>query len=467
MARPTTRKVTMHTRTLMATAALGLFTLAAQATDLMQVWQAARQNDPQGVALEAGRQVGAARREQAASLWRPQVGLSASVGLSSAETRTKGAEFAAPVFPLPVRDAAFNTSVDGGTATRWALQARQPLYAPERQAQRRQLEVAAEATDLEWQAGQQDWMLQVVQRYFELGLAARKLALLQQQQVAVEKALSEAKDRFDLGDAPITDTHEAAARARALQAQVVAATHEVEVARHTLADGTGLAAAQLSPRLPTGKTVTQPLEPLNHWIELARQNNPMVRLLQAQARGAQAESQKHTAAAATTVDLVAQASSERLSGSGDFGSASNRQSQQMVGVMLNLPLYTGGWRQAKLEESLRLEDKARAEIDKARLQAGQWTRAAWLGLQSGEARLDALDKARVASQARLDATRLGRQVGDRTTLELLNAENDAATAELALVQARVELVLHRMRLDALAGQLGEPRLQAIDAALQP
>ena len=40
----------------------------------------------------------------------------------------------------------------------------------------------------------------------------------------------------------------------------------------------------------------------------------------------------------------------------------------------------------------------------------------------------------------------GRQVGDRTTLDLLNAENDAASAELALLQARVAFLMDRLRL---------------------
>jgi outer membrane protein len=164
---------------------------------------------------------------------------------------------------------------------------------------------------------------------------------------------------------------------------------------------------------------------------------------------------------------VAQASRERLSGSGDFGSASNTQRQQMIGLSLNVPLYTGGWRNAKEQEALRLEDKARAEVERTRQQVGQLTRAAWLGLQSGQARLLALEEALTAQQARLDATRLGRQLGDRTTLDLLNAENDASAAELALLQARIDTLQNRLRLDALVGQLDAQRLQAVNNALQP
>ena len=79
--------------------------------------------------------------------------------------------------------------------------------------------------------------------------------------------------------------------------------------------------------------------------------------------------------------------------------------------------------------------------------------------------MTALSEALHATRSRLDATRIGRQVGERTTQELLNAENDAASAELALLQARVSLLLDRLRLAALAGRLDEAQLQAVNASL--
>jgi outer membrane protein len=72
-----------------------------------------------------------------------------------------------------------------------------------------------------------------------------------------------------------------------------------------------------------------------------------------------------------------------------------------------------------------------------------------------------------AQQVRLDATRIGRQVGDRTTLDLLNAENDASAADLALLQARIDTLQSRLRLDALVGKRDTQRLQVINDALQP
>ena len=436
---------------LLAAAALALCAFSAQATDLMQAWQATRQHDPQAAVADAARAAGETRRAQAASLWRPNVMLSAGAGRMSANSATSGAQFAAPGFGQS-GGVSFDTSVNNGSSTRWAVTARQPLYNPERSAQRQQLEIGADSAGLQWQAAQQDLMLATSQRYFDVVLAERKLALLRQQQAAVDRAFLEAKDRFELGDAPITDTHEASTRARGLQAQVLAAQSELELAQTILADATGLPPDVLQVMAPAGEVAPRSLPPLAQWLTLAQEQNLLLRLQRANADSARQEIHKHSALAAPTLDLVAQAGRERLSGSGDFGAASNTSRQQMIGLQLNVPLYTGGMRSAKLDEALRLEDKAIAEVEQVSQQTSQQTRAAWLGLQTG--------------QARLDATRLGRQVGDRTTLDLLNAENDASAADLALLQARIEVLHNRLRLQALAGQLDESRLQTVNALLQ-
>ena len=62
---------------------------------------------------------------------------------------------------------------------------------------------------------------------------------------------------------------------------------------------------------------------------------------------------------------------------------------------------------------------------------------------------------------------MSRALWNRTTLDLLNAENDAANAELVLLQARIGSLMDRLRLAALSGQLDEAHLQSVNATLQP
>lgn len=438
---------------------------AAQATGLLESWMAASVNDPDWAVANAAHAAAAPRRDQANALWRPTVTLNATVGIANSATQTQGAQFSAPGFGRST-GVDFATSVNGGSSERWAVEARQPLYNPARRAEQRQLDLSVDRADLEWAAARQQLMLRTAQRYFELAVATETQRVLERQFDAVQRASDEARDRFRLGDVPVTDIQEAEARLADLQAQRLAAAGDVELARERLADSTGLSAGSLMARLPEVPAAPAPLA-LDAWLAEADGGNFEIRLRELAREMAHVEASRHSRAASPTVDLVAQAGRDHLAGSGDSSSASNGATNAVIGVQLTVPLFTGGLRAAKELEGIRLADMAAAQVLGARLQTAQAVRSAWRGLNVGAERVRALEQAQAASSTRLDATRLGHQVGDRTTLDLLNAENDAAAARLALAKARVSVAMNRLQLAALAGQLDEGLLRSIDESLQP
>jgi outer membrane protein len=438
---------------------------SVQALDLLQTWEQARQHDPQMQVVQATRSSVQAYEAQAKALWRPVLMGSASVGAMSADTSTQGAQFA--VGGQPAMPGSFATSASAATSTRWSLQAKQALYSPERQAQQAQLQKAASVAELRADWAQQQFMQLTAQRYFNLLVAERQQQVLKNQHAAVSRSLTEVKDRFALGDLPVTDTHEATARATGLQAQLLAAESDVQMARSVLAESTRLSVDALKLHVPKTERTLTAVPALAQVQEQVRQANTGVLLQKAQWNVALQELKKHERSGGITLDFVASAGRDRLSGEGDFGPSSNTQSQQMLGLSLNVPLYTGGWRSGKLQEAVSAADKASAEYDLALQQAQQQARSVWLALQTGPARLAAMKASWQASAARLDATRLGRQVGDRTTLELLQAENDAAQAELAWLRAQADLLLTQLQLDALTGAMSVQSLQALNAHLAP
>ena len=444
---------------------LTLSSSAAGAADLIDVWREALQHNFEFAAADAAHQAGEARRAQGESLWRPTVQVTGTAGRMSSETATNGAQFSAPGFGQ-TDGVSFNTSVTNGALGRWTVEARQPLISRERLARSRQLELSADIADLEWQGARQTLMLTTAQHYFEVALASESLRVLRQQQDAVERELLEARDRHELGDIPVTDTYEASARAEAIRAQVLAAETDLQLKQIALSDVTGLQPDAMHLLLPASGSTPGEVRALNQWLTDAAERNLLLRTHLTRIELATEESAKFSVVASPTIDLVAQIGQDRLSGSGDFGPSSINSSNTMIGVQIIVPLYTGGYRNARQEEALHLADKARADTERTRQQIALQTRAAWLGLTVGAGRIAALAEALRANRARLDATRLGRQVGDRTTLDLLNAENDTANAELALLQARVAFLMDRLRLSALAGQLDEAALQAVNATLR-
>ena len=344
-----------------------------------------------------------------------------------------------------------------------------PLVSRERDAQGRQLTLSADVADLQWQDARQTLMLTTAQRYFDVVLAQESLRVLRQQQGAVDHALTEARDRYRLGDVPVTDTHEAAARSEAIAAQRLALETDLQLKQAAFTDATGLQPEAAQMLLPAGDAAPVDTPALAFWLSEAAAHNLLLRTRIDAVEVARQEAAKTSAALSPSVDLIAQVGNERLSGGGSFdagGGASNRSGNRMIGLQLSVPLYTGGMRSARQDEAQRGIDQAQAQAARTRQQIELQTRAAWLGLTVGAGRVQALSQALVASRLRLDATRLGRQVGDRTTLDLLNAENDAATAELVLAQARIDLLMNRLRLAAVAGRLDEASLQSVNTALQ-
>ena len=175
---------------------------------------------------------------------------------------------------------------------------------------------------------------------------------------------------------------------------------------------------------------------------------------------------KQAPMAGMSVDLVAQAGQDKLTGSGDFGSgATTRNTNRMIGVQITIPLYTGGMASAQQQEAIRLREKAQAQLDATQQQIDRQVEAAWWGLQAGQARLQALAQARQAMHSRLDATRMGHTLGDRSTLDLLAAESAHAQSVLALAEARNTQVLNHLRLAALANQLDDALLQQVSQHL--
>ena len=124
-----------------------------------------------------------------------------------------------------------------------------------------------------------------------------------------------------------------------------------------------------------------------------------------------------------TVDLVANYSKSDANGSiYDVGIDSTNKS---IGVQLNMPLFEGGAVNSRLREAEANRERARQELENARRSAEQQTRQAYLGVVSGIAQVQALQQALASSQSVLDASKLGQQVGVRTNLDVLNAQQAA------------------------------------------
>lgn len=455
----------MRVRHVAMAAGLLISTWSAQAAqDLLADWRAAAMHDPVYAAARAGRDAGLSKTAQARALWRPTVLAGASLGWASQHTSTSGASFEAPGFGTS-SDVAFKSNVDGGRALGWSLMLQQPLINADRSASSTQLELQAQLAVVQWHQSQQELMLRVSKAHLDVLAARLALKAAQSEQAAAKRALGEARERFQTGGIPVTAAHDAQARHDMVAAQVLAAQDALTLSNAAYVDITGLPADQAAD-LAESIDLGQALAPIDEWLQRAQADNPQVVQARLAADLARADVARHGAVAGATLDLVARASDDRIEGSGPYangsGNARSSSGTRWVGVQLNVPLFTGGMRSSQERESIALADKAQLQGEAARVEVSRQTRVAWLAVSTGVARVRALEQARLSAGKRLDASRTGFEVGDRTVLDLLDAERELQTVDVNLQQARHAVLLGRLNLAAACGGLDEAALSAVN-----
>ncbi|RYF56471.1 MAG: channel protein TolC, partial [Comamonadaceae bacterium] len=203
-------------------ASLSLIALPVHAQSLVELYDAARQHDATYQGARAQAVATTARGAQARAAVLPQVGLAAGITRTEADVRADAGQAARN----------FNTQQIG-------VQATQPIYRPANWATRSQGERQAEIGQAQLQAAEQDLIVRLSQAYFDVLGARDTLALVRAQKTAVAEQLASARRNFELGNATITDSHEAQARYDLVVAQEIVAGNDLQVKQLVLDELTG------------------------------------------------------------------------------------------------------------------------------------------------------------------------------------------------------------------------------------
>lgn len=436
----------------------------AAALGVTDAWQAALQHDPQFAAALAQREAGRTHAAQGRALWLPTLTGQASAGRADQQSSTSGAAFSAPGFPL-ANGVDFLTRVNQGTAWQWAIVAEQPLYDRGRMVDTKTHDNAAMVADVQFVQARQDLLLRTVRSYFAVIHARTQLVAMQRLHAAAEQARAAAQARYESGDSAVTDAREAQASADAISVQELDARSAVALAEADFSALTGLEPIALRD-LPASEPQDFPAtEPLAVWTQRASAGNPTLAMQRLAVATASAQVDRYSAQASARLSLVAKLGRESLQGSGDYGAADVTGRHASIAVQAVVPLFTGGLRSAQQHEARALEHKAKADLEVAEQRVQQDVRSAWLTLNTTAARVRALQRLHRSSQDRVSATRLGTEVGNRTVLELLNAQAAWLGAGTELQMARSELLLTQLQLTALAGELSDSDVRRIDDQL--
>lgn len=409
------------------------------ADDLMQIYHAAQTQDAVFAGARAAQQAGKEKLTQGRSLLLPSVNLSANTTYNDLNS--------------PLLTKKYNSHG-------YALSVVQPLFREQNWATYQQADLQVAISEAQFKLAEQDVILRSAQTYFDVLIAQDTVQLTNAQKTAISQQLEQAKRNFEVGTSTITDTHEAQARFDLVVAQEIAAANNLELKRRALQQLVNGEVGELS-TLGSGFKLESP-NPADaqKWVADAQQGNYQIVIAQAAEALAEQEVAKNRGGHLPTLDAVGNYSNS----TGCSFSCGDTKSIS-VGLQLNVPLFSGGATQSKWREADANREKAKQDLENTRRNVELQTRQAYLGVASGIAQVQALQQALKSSESLLQASKLGQEVGVRTSLDVLNAQQQLFSTRRDLFQAQYNFLVSHLRLKAAVGSLAEADLGQINNAL--
>lgn len=446
---------TFPVRPTVVAASLAALCLPCSALDLSGAYRLARQADPAIRAADAALDAGREKRVQGDALLKPQVGLSAGLAYQAQHTRSE----------LPAALAGLVDPDASGAAHDLSIQLKQPLYDARAGAEKAQLHQQAGLAETAHREAEQQLIGQVAETYLAALQADAALAVTRAEVAALTQQHERAQARFEVGRGKITEVQEALARLDAARAREVSAAATLQLRRAQFQALTGAPAAGLAPLAPHMRPQRPLPDDLAAWQARALADAPRVQRKVAELAIAEAQIGKYRLEGRPTLDLVASLGDQGRNGGLAASLSPSGSRVATIGVQLSVPLWAGGAIDSRLRESTAHRAQASLELDATRRDAGLQVQDRFLDLTTGVARIVALEQSLQSARTALDATTLGRDLGTRTDLDVLDAQQRVYAAELDLVQARHAHLNDHVRLKAAAGTLQVSDLQGLDAAL--
>ena len=423
---------------------------SAHSADLLSLYREAATQDPAVASAKASLQAARERVTQAEAANSFSAGISASANSNYVDLHVR-------TLPSASTDRAYLAASVQAYVTK-------PLIRPANIVAIEQANAATKISEIVLQAAQMDVASRLSQAYFDVLLAQDNVTLVQSQKIAVAEQLAQAKRNFEVGTATIVDTNEAQSRYDQVIAQEIAAQNELDRTRWALRNVVGRYEINLK-RLRTAAQMPAP-NPANmeNWVTRAETEAFAVRIALQTLTVSEYDVRRAQTGKDWTLDATANLTHSQSTGSAStaLGTWAN---SGLIGVTFNWPFDISGGVNARIRETLALVDKNRNDIETARRTAGFNVRQSYLGVTSGVASVAAQQQALKSAETTLASTKLGLEVGVRTNLDVLNAQQQVTQVQRDLALARYNTLLNELRLKAATGVLSEDDIRATNAYL--
>jgi len=430
----------------------------AEAGALLDLYGRAADNDKVLEAARHQRDAALQARPQALAALLPQINGQASYEIAEQTTKTSTARFGDPAARPLQQD-------DEQTQIVLALNVTQAVFDWAAFSRLKQASARTALAEAGFEAAAQNLILRTAQAYFNVLTAGETLRAAQAQKASIGRQLEQSRQRFEVGLSAITDVQDAQARSDLAVAQEVQAEVTLAAARRALAQITGSADNNvIAVREDLPLAGPDPGDSAA-WSKAAREANLAVVVARLNERVAQGDVSVAHAGHLPTLGLQGGYRDSDGDATTDGVDFPVRSQGTQVQAVLNVPLFAGGAVRAGVRAASSIAQQRRAEAEDAERTAERTAGDAYQGVLAGIASVKALKAAVVSSRTALEASEVGLQVGTRTSVDVLNAQQLLFTAESNYAQARYNYLLSVLQLKAAAGRLTAADLAEIDRLL--
>lgn len=426
------------------------FSTASQAEDLLQVYQKAKDSNPELRKSLAERNQAFEKINEARGSLLPQLGLGASADYKSGYRDARDTESNSIGASLTLTQSVFNMAL-------WR--------------QLNMQEKTAGMSDVTYQTSQQKLILDTATAYFDVLRAIDSLSFIEAQKEQVYRQLDQTTQRFNVGLVAITDVQNARANYDSVLAQEVVGRNQLDNALEKLRQVSGIYYINLASLNIDRFSTTSP-DSIEKLLKDAEERN--LSLLSARLGQDLARENIRLAQSGhlPTVDLNA---STGVSNSHSHGSAlppatvgNSRNSyngQNSIGLSVSIPLYTGGRTSSQVEQAQYGFTSASEELESVYRSIVQIARSSYNNISASISSIKAYQQVVVSAQSSLDATEAGYQVGTRTIVDVLNATTTLYDAKQKLSNARYDYLINQLNIEYARGTLNENDLIQLNNTL--
>lgn len=438
------------------------------AVDLIGVHDLAAKNDPQLQAAAFRKDATGENKRQAWSNLLPTI--SGSANRNWGHSKTSVGEFAVPGEEETIPKFKTLNSIDTES---YSFDLRQSLYA---QSNYENLDIArgqVSQADAIYNIAYQDFLVRVAGGYFAVLTAQDGVIFAEAEEKALQRQFEQAEQRFEVGLTAVTDVHEARASYDNARARAIVSRNNLADTKEALYELTGQYFDDIDP-LQDVLPLVKPLpENPGEWVEIAMKYNPAVIAAHSGVDIADANTRLQRSGHFPTLDLVGSVGQFKNNLSPLRGDAGNIlattdviNTDKRIGLVLNVPIYQGGVITSRTRQARYLLNAVNEDLDQQQRAVVRSTNNAYRAVIAGIEQVGAFKQAMVSAESALEATQAGFEVGTRTIVDVLIAQQRYFQAQRDNSLARHTYVVDHLRLKAAAGLLAKEDLQKVNTILK-